>query len=94
MTAPIGLGDSVYVWKWHACGCGLGRVGVVTRMGFTLNTTGCTCCRTPVTGKDAIDGLSLDGKFNAPIEWVKRIPPIGELEGQPSQEDIKTKDPV
>jgi hypothetical protein len=92
MDKPIGVGDLVYVWKWHACGCGLGITGRVD----SLLHIGIHMCRAPVCGKEypdapreAVPGLHLDAGWFVPVEWVRRIPPQEELEGKPTQEPTR-----
>ncbi len=81
---PIQVGDLVQVIKWPCCGK---YVGYIRRVeGFTtLAKASCSICLTP--GPLANADLSAQGR--APIEWLKRIPPIEELESTNTDTPIK-----
>ena len=85
VSEPISVGDLVVVVKPTLC-CGnpsrLGRTFVVKKIEFGPNR--CHWCHTAIEDSDAFDGE---------LWWtprrLKRIPPLSELEGQPTQEDMK-----
>lgn len=88
MSEPIGVGNLVVVVRNAKCGCPVnnGRIAKVTsirKVDFTL----CVMCgdRRKFNGPYAIS----DGRYIAGVWRLKRIPPLSELEGQPTQEDIK-----
>jgi hypothetical protein len=92
MDKPIGVGDLVYVWKWHACGCGLGRTGpVVTMMEMAMHLCNTCNAQYPDHPHDGVPGLIMQAgtRWCVPVEWVRRIPPQEELEGKPTQEPIR-----
>jgi hypothetical protein len=91
MDKPISVGDLVQVVKWSPCGCGLGVIGTVH--GFTTNMSdrGCGLCgaREPGAQRTLAVELAPNSKKGVPVAWVRRIPPLSELEGERTQEDIR-----
>ncbi len=87
--SPISVGDLVAVVRPMPCGCGdsIGWVYKVTKIAKQDHyTSGCRFC-----GKDYQVGLLAyreDG-CGADLYRLKRIPPLGELEGQRTEEDIR-----
>ena len=87
---PIQIGDLVAVTKWHPCCCCLGHMGTVIGFGVIENN-GCAECDThgPEVNYKAARVSNSHGVLRVRPEWLKRIPPLEELEGQRTQEDIK-----
>jgi hypothetical protein len=92
VSEPISVGDLV-VAVGVCCAqrdFALGRVGRVVSAGETIYCNDC-CGYKGVAGSGFYvpDARSCKegGYFEA--AWLKRIPPLSELEGQPTQEDIK-----
>ncbi len=88
MDRPIQAGDLVAVVRWPCCGYKLGRTFKVGRI--EPSPTGlmrCVNCyaRHPTQG-DANDS-SRDGSWT-PLAWLKRIPPLSELEGEKREETV------
>lgn len=82
MSEPIKAGDLVMQTK-SCCSKCLGRVFVV---GEVLSRGFMCSCGFQV---NAIVHAFTENVAAAPLEWLKRIPPLGELEGQPTHEDMK-----
>jgi hypothetical protein len=85
MNEPISVGDLVQVVRWPCCGRGnLGMiftVGVIDNNLFRCTPDGC--------GKEHKGpNAALRGKIAAPLAWLKRIPPLSELEGEKRDEEI------
>lgn len=88
MAEPIKAGDLVMVVRTpHVCS--VGWLGHIYRVAYIhpLNPT----CR--VCGADLVPGamtaIHSDGTFSgAPLPWLKRIPPLEELEGEKRGEEI------
>ena len=83
---PIQIGD--LAMQIRAC-CALtargnGKIGTVHFMRH--DETYCRGCRTWHRGIHI--GLTANAS-GGPIEWVKRIPPLSELEGTKTEEDIR-----
>ncbi len=86
---PIQVGDLVQVVRWSQCGCGLGEVGRVSEF-LECENSGCGLCKTPPTKKTGTAAANIkSGRFCVPLEWLKRIPPLDELEGERTQETIR-----
>ena len=88
MSEPISVGDLVMVVRQLGCACDIGHTFVVERI--ERSPTGrlsCGFCNHPPIYSQA-DALRQDGGWSA-LAALKRIPPLSELEGQPTQEDIK-----
>ena len=80
---PIQVGDLVVVVKWPCCGKFLGHVFQVRTVWGNYNTGRCSLCGSFVGELWSVG----DGRFAAwPTAWLKRIPPLSELEGQRSEE--------
>lgn len=91
MDKPISVGDLVQVVRWPCCGISVGYIYVVDRFA-PVSSSRCSSCKAEVPSgsyaESAIDPS--DGKrWSTPIPWVKRIPPLSELEGEKTQEDIR-----
>jgi hypothetical protein len=92
MSEPIKVGDLVVVMRDHLCAP---RVGHVYRvLNLCSDRFLCPDCgdRSPEGIHADLDAKSyweLDLPVTLPLNWLKRIPPLEELEGQPTQEDMK-----
>ena len=87
MDRPIQVGDLVQVVRWPCCDKHLGKTTDVVGF-YTIEGGGAMCCGSmnyPVGAAGAI----LKGQFFAPISWLKRIPPLDELEGTKTDEPMK-----
>lgn len=91
MSEPISIGDLVVVVK--ACcskltesGSAFGTVGTV--VGFNTGDSRCPHCN----WNAHITWAELDSGHEAYVAWVKRIPPLSELEGE--QRDEKLTEPA
>jgi hypothetical protein len=85
MDKPISVGDLVVVVRWPCCGAYEGMFRTVAHF-FTLHNPHCEACGAK-PGDQAMAALSPVG--SAPIAWLKRIPPLEELEGEKRDEKIK-----
>lgn len=87
MSEPIKVGDLVVVVKPKEC-CGQvseanGTAFVVN--GFSMGVWHCAWCGVPRQAE-----LAHGGSYKRIETYrLKRIPPLSELEGQPTQEDMK-----
>ena len=88
---PIAVGDLVQVVRWPCCGASLGRVATVTQIGRRVTIEhGCTTCSTTKTATGAsAPAVQVGHELLWPLAWIKRIPPLSELEGVKTQEDIR-----
>lgn len=83
----IKVGDLVAVVRWPCCGKGLGRIAKVVRP--LSNPFGrrspCSIC-----GVDSHEqhGFRLSDGWGVPTAWLKRIPPLEELEGEKTDTPI------
>lgn len=89
MSEPIGVGDLVMVVRDRVC-CHnpAAQYGLTFRV-LRFRNTGCYPCEdcgdmTPLT--NAV-GEGIFAGYD--VRRLKRIPPLGELEGQPTHEDMK-----
>ena len=91
MTSPvssqaISVGDLVQVVRWPCCGEFL---GITYRVGrFENMVCDCKKCGAPMP----LTSFVLEATSPAwcvPREWLKRIPPLSELEGVKTEEDIR-----
>lgn len=89
---PIQVGDLVQIVRWPCCGEFLGVVFVVGEIFRHKSHPQCTACKQTIHEATlCLEGNSAPNKDKlcAPKPWLKRIPPLEELEGQKSQEDMK-----
>jgi len=85
MRKPIKVGDLVYVVRNHCPSRYEGTVATVTDLAFPYSGH-CPACQTFFTACAAkLD----DGRGWNPIQWLRRIPPIGELGDVQQKEDIR-----
>lgn len=87
MSGQIKVGDLVILVKPTPCGCsnGVGKIFKVTGM----ETGGSLCLHCKKDLPAIVDRALLDGRFTAQLERLKRIPPLGELEGEKREENLK-----
>ena len=80
---PIGIGDTVYVAKLPVCGCdlALGWVFTVDEIWYSPFGT-CITCGADRGPDDTAGPIGIE------VWRLKRIPPLGDLEGLESQEGI------
>jgi hypothetical protein len=83
---PIQVGDLVQVVRGHECDLGstfrVGQIREPTLWGWICPK--CSCIdRSPELWADRGD------EHGAPLSWLKRIPPLDELEGERTQENLK-----
>ena len=99
MSEPIKVGDLVAVVKpgrARCCDGGLGAIFTVTSIGKPLRSNGGTgwscsfCGRSGNFTAPDTDAVAegLEGVTGIPVRRLKRIPPLSELEGERTQEDI------
>lgn len=82
--SDIKVGDLVQVVRGHPCD--LGNVGVVLDI-HTWPLWSCPKCGKYESGPFV--GATLHFPFSgAPLSWLKRIPPLSELEGEKRDEEI------
>jgi len=84
---PIQVGDLVQVVRWPCCGRYLGNIFKVEEISSSDSALCFECgARSGPSGFYAAPE-----KYNrgAPVSWLKRIPPLEELEGQRTEEGIK-----
>jgi hypothetical protein len=84
MNKSISVGDLVQVVRGHACD--IGNVGVVQEISV-WGWWYCPECHACETGEFVAATLRTPIS-GAPLEWLKRIPPLEELEGQRTEEKI------
>ncbi len=94
MEKPISVGDLVQVVRWPCCGAHLGKIFRVTLIRNLLGSgSGCFQCRRPGFPVDGITAAFVsEYGFRAPLPYLKRIPPLEELEGE--RRDEKLKEPA
>ena len=85
MDKPISVGDLVVV-TGGCCEVAHEQIGWI-RTVREIRGNGFTCrhCKSSIQGQ----GVVFDGTWGRPMNWVKRIPPLSELEGQRTEEDLR-----
>ena len=89
MSELIKEGDLV-MYRYSCClgyrdGVEIFQVGDIRDWGYPHVI--CHSCKSEVpTGASASRG---HGEYGAPLQWLKRIPPLSELEGEKTKEDIR-----
>ena len=86
MSEPIKVGDLVVVVRWPCCGKGLGVVDRVTSIFPTPRPFkhSCAWCHA-----ETVEGTTVETEgYYLPHSWVRRIPPLSELEGEKRDEEI------
>lgn len=84
---PIQAGDLVYIAVWPCCQRFLGETGTVT--GFLTDSYRfCVVCHQPFD-TDKFARVELAGDWGlAPINRLRRIPPLSELESTQTREEL------
>ena len=95
MSEPIKVGDLVVVVR-DRCGQYLGDLYTVLGFESFPTLTKFNCLRCGITHQISLDEsmttIRADrgyGEGNIPLQWLKRIPPLEELEGQRTEETIR-----
>jgi hypothetical protein len=101
MDKPISVGDLVMLVRGHECAMRL-KGGLPWRVTRIVPQFGggwhCPICGehnlasgdlSGAQGCGTPPGIKGDPNGGMPLSWLKRIPPLGDLEGQPTQEDMK-----
>ena len=88
MDRPIQVGDLVQVVRWYPCNCCGGQISRVVSLLLDSPCNGCSVCGSDIP-LQFYALATLDGFGEAPIQWLKRIPPLSELEGAQTQEKLR-----
>lgn len=80
---PIQVGDMVQVVRWPCCGMRLGAIRTVEKF-RQVSSLKCCGCWAEHSGMFAY----LDNG-ECPAEWLKRLPPLSELESSKTDEPLK-----
>ncbi len=87
MREQIQVGDLVAVVKWPCCGL---RLGTIFKVDMMTKKHRIFCC--PCGYKEEVnEAVAWDGDPKgcaACLSWLKRIPPLSELEGEKRDEEI------
>lgn len=83
---PIAVGDLVQVIR-SCCDDQLGLVFRVMRIGVTRNNICCVCLKKTI--KDGIPNAKAADGYDWPTPWLKRIPPLDELESTRTAEPLR-----
>ena len=96
MSEPIKVGDLVRIVKNHGCTLdrphrGIGFITTVERIerAFAYHCKGCDEVVRELNGHMLMYGRTSIGPGYYPLAWVKRIPPLSELEGEKQKEDLR-----
>ena len=86
---PISVGDLVYVFRHHDCQPlrGYGTIFMVESIEPGRNWS-CHCGFKIDDGRPLAFGHIPRGHGFHPLAWCKRIPPLSELEGERTEENI------
>ena len=88
MSKEIRVGDLVQVVRWPCCGARVGHVDEVMDLdSYKLASTCMYCGR--VDKHPVLPIVITRRGWIWPLEWVKRIPPLSELEGQRTEEELR-----
>ena len=94
MTEPIKVGDLVMVVRGHACI--VARIGGIpfTVLAFMPQIGGgwhCSVCNERDIAQSDLIGARLlrHADHGIPLSWLKRIPPLAELEGEQRKEGVE-----
>lgn len=102
MSEPINVGDLV-MYTRSCCiayrdNTHIFRVGTIhkpwwhTFLGVSASRVTCSACG--ATLPDEMYAAEHHKQPGAPLSWLKRIPPLGELEGEQRREELPRKEPV
>ena len=83
---PISVGDLVVVVR-DCCGMRPGLIFTVNSF-FQAKGRKCMYCGEKVMGT-LVDGVEDQENYGGEISWLKRIPPLSELEGEQRREEIE-----
>jgi hypothetical protein len=86
MDKPISVGDLVVVVRWAPCGCCLGLIGKVSRILAPRALKLCLQCNHEWPLGTLAPAVV--GDYGVPVAWLKRIPPLDELESEKHDEEI------
>lgn len=88
-SGPIAVGDLVVVVRWPCCKGDIGHTFVVAGLETRPDVAHCGYCGATGghTGMHAKARRGDGGLY--PLEFLKRIPPLGELEGEDTKEDLR-----
>lgn len=91
MSEPIKDGDTVYIARVdHPCAeRGLGRVYVFKTKALPHTGIRCQFCGERDIALPNEDCHSTVGANGVPKRWLKRIPPLADLEGEKQKEDLR-----
>jgi len=81
----------VQIVRWSCCGAGLGIVFRVDAISTSPDSSElcCAVCRGQhPAGRYALGAGSVVERRGAPLVWLRRIPPLSELEGEKRDEEI------
>jgi hypothetical protein len=90
----ISVGDLVQIVRWGGCCDGrIGQIFQVAKIGHYELGGYCAVCWTASVIPPGIPfryALATSGSTKGtPMQWLKRIPPLSELEGQRTEEDLR-----
>lgn len=91
MSKPIQVGDLVRVIRAHDCKPtrGYGVIFTVERIAPARRFECIHCLGTIKDGRPLAYGIISRGPGWHPLEWLRRIPPLDELEGERTEEDLR-----
>jgi hypothetical protein len=87
---PISVGDLVAVIKPRRCGCddSVGQIFQVEWIGVDGRPGKCMACGSNTFQPASITAKRVDGGY-VELHRLRRIPPLSELEGERTQEEMK-----
>ena len=88
MSERIAVGDLVQVVRWPCCGRYLGEIHGVFGFGTLDATYACNGCNAKRDVSPAARIGDAKSSGLVPLEWLKRIPPLSELEGEKNKEEL------
>ncbi|MCR4300666.1 MAG: hypothetical protein NUV51_03575 [Sulfuricaulis sp.] len=86
--SEIKEGDLVQVVRWPCCGVGLGGVFRVVEI-LSPNAGHCKCGAPQPFEAHPVGAGIPSKRWGAPISWLKRIPPLAELDDVQTKEEIE-----
>lgn len=87
MDERINAGDLVVIVRWPCCHKLEGLLGTVSGfMSAAGRRPDCGFCHTLHLGVTTV--VVLDGNMIAPLEWLKKIPPLSDLEATEHSEKV------
>lgn len=88
MSETIKVGDLVQIVRWSCCGAYLGAIFRVVEVDSYGMPPRCRQCGADIQHKTfAFEGSGI-AFWAAPLSWLKRIPPLDELEGEKRREEL------